>query len=180
MGKKYLEKDVLEATLERLKIMFENFENIYFCVSGGKDSSVMVQLANKVAKEMNKKFDVLFIDLEAQYKHTVKHIEELKQLSQIRDFYHIALPMALRNAVSILQPKWVCWEEESKDLWVRDLPKDSININNCPFPWFRKGEEFEEFIKGEILAVAINYDESTNNKLDLNGHEVNILTRKAV
>ena len=40
-------------------------------------------------------------------------------------------------------------------------------------------KEFEEFIKGEILAVAINYDESTNNKLDLNGHEVNILTRKA-
>ena len=28
---------------------------------------------------MDKKFDVLFIDLEAQYKHTVKHIEELKQ-----------------------------------------------------------------------------------------------------
>lgn len=41
-------------------------------------------------------------------------------------------------------------------------------------------KEFEEFIKGEILAVAINYDENTNNKLDLNGHEVNILTRKAV
>lgn len=174
MGKIYLEKNVLEAAIERLQIMFENFENIYFSVSGGKDSSVMVQLANKVAKTMNKKFDVLFIDLEAQYRHTIEHIEELKQLSQIRDFYHIALPMALRNAVSVLQPKWICWEEESKHLWVRKMPEDSININNNPFPWFRKGEEFEEFIvqfanwyhekyKGKVACgIGIRTDESIN------------------
>ena len=84
MAKIYLEKNVLEASLERLEIMFQNFDNIYFSVSGGKDSSVMVQLANCVAKEMNRKFDVLYIDFEAQYRHTIEHIEELKTLSQIR------------------------------------------------------------------------------------------------
>lgn len=174
MAKKYLEKDVLEATMERLEIIFTEFDNIYFSVSGGKDSSVMVQLANMVAKKHNKKFDVLFIDLEAQYKHTIDHIEELKTLSQIRDFYHIALPMALRNAVSVLQPKWICWEEESEELWVREMPKDAINIKNCPFDWFRKGEEFEEFIiqfanwyqqkYGEKVAcgIGIRTDESIN------------------
>lgn len=146
MAKKYLEKDVLEATMERLEIILTEFDNVYFSVSGGKDSSVMIQLANIVAQKLNKKFDILFIDLEAQYKCTISHIEDLKKLSQIRDFYHIALPMALRNAVSVLQPKWICWEEESKDLWVRKLPEDSINIHNCPFEWFKKGEEFEDFI----------------------------------
>ncbi len=174
MGKKYLDKNVLEATLERLQIMFHNFNHIYFSVSGGKDSSVMVQLANKVAKKMNKKFDVLFIDLEAQYSHTIRHIQELKQLSQIRDFYHITLPMALRNAVSVLQPKWICWEEESKHLWVRDMPPDSINMKNCPFPWFKKGEEFEEFTiqfanwyqkkyqESIACGIGIRTDESIN------------------
>lgn len=174
MPKIYLEKNVLDATFERLEYIFDNFDNIYFSVSGGKDSSVMVQLANIVAKKKNKKFDVLYIDFEAQYRLTIKHVYELKKLSQIRDFYHIALPMALRNAVSILQPKWICWEEESKDLWVRDLPKDSINIHNCPFPWFRKGEEFEEFIiqfadwyqkkYGGTVAcgIGIRADESLN------------------
>lgn len=146
MAKKYLEKNVLEATMERLEIIFDEFENVYFSLSGGKDSSIMVQLANIVAKKKNKKFDVLFIDLEAQYKNTIEHIDELKQLSQIRDFYHIALPLALRNAVSILQPKWICWEEESKALWVREMPEDAINIHNCPFDWFKKGDEFENFI----------------------------------
>lgn len=174
MPKVYLEKNVLDATFERLEFIFDNFDNVYFSVSGGKDSSVMVQLANMVAKKKNKKFDVLYIDFEAQYRLTIKHVYELKKLSQIRDFYHIALPMALRNAVSILQPKWICWEEESKDLWVRDLPKDSINMSNCPFPWFRKGEEFEEFILqfadwyqkkyGGTVAcgIGIRSDESLN------------------
>ena len=161
MAKKYLKKNVLDAAIERLEIIFKNFENVYFSVSGGKDSSVMVQLANIVAKRMNKKFDVLFIDLEAQYRYTVEHIEELKKLSQIRDFYHIALPIALRNAVSILQPKWICWEEESKHLWVRKLPEDSININKCIFPWFKKGEEFEEF----IIQFAIWYQKKYGGKI---------------
>ena len=44
---------------------------------GGKDSSVMVQLANRVAQEMEKKFDVLYIDFEAQYRYTIEHIYEL-------------------------------------------------------------------------------------------------------
>ena len=161
MGKKYLEKNVLEAAMERLDIMFKNFDNIYFSVSGGKDSSVMVQLANKVAKQNEKKFDVLFIDLEAQYRHTIEHIEELKQLSQIRDFYHITLPIALRNAVSVLQPKWICWEEESKHLWVREMPKDSINIKNCPLKKKKKGEEFEEF----IIQFASWYQEKYQDKV---------------
>lgn len=84
------------------------------------------------------------------------------------------MPIALRNAVSILQPKWICWEEECKDLWVRDLPKDSINLNNCPFPWFKKGEEFEDFIiefadwyqkkcGGSVACgIGIRCDESLN------------------
>ncbi len=174
MAKKYLEKNVLDAAFERLEIIFEEFDNVYFSVSGGKDSSVMVQLANIVAEKMGKKFDVLFIDLEAQYARTIEHIEELKTLSQIRDFYHIALPMALRNAVSVLQPKWICWEEESKNLWVRDMPQDAIHIGNCPFNWFRKGEEFEEFIvqfadwyqkkyQGKVACgIGIRTDESLN------------------
>ncbi len=174
MAKKYLEKNVLEAAIERLEIMFQNFENIYFSFSGGKDSSVMIQLANKVAKKMNKKFDVLFIDLEAQYHYTIEHVEELKHLSQIRDFFHIALPIALRNAVSVLQPKWICWEEESKHLWVRNMPANAINIDNCPFSWFKKGEEFEEFIvqfaswyqqkyQGKVACgIGIRTDESLN------------------
>lgn len=146
MGKIYLEKDVLTASLERLEYAFTHFDHLYISFSGGKDSSIMLQLAEIVAKRLKKKYDVLFIDLEAQYKLTINHVEELKKLPHIDHFYHIALPLSLRNSVSVLQPKWICWNEADKDLWVRDLPPDSINIYNNPFEEFREGEEFEEFI----------------------------------
>ena len=70
----YKEQNVLDAAFERLEYAFTEFDNLYFSVSGGKDSSIMVQLAAKVARKMNKKFSVLYIDLEAQYKATIDHL----------------------------------------------------------------------------------------------------------
>ena len=142
----YQENNVLDAALERIEWAFDTFDSVYFSFSGGKDSSVMIQLANIVAKKLDKQFDVLYIDLEAQFQLTIDHVNELKGLSNIRDFYHIALPLALRNAVTQLAPKWICWDPDEKDKWIRSLPKESININNHSFAFFHKGMEFEEFI----------------------------------
>lgn len=172
--KQYLTYNVYEAFNQRIELILNEFDNVYFSFSGGKDSSVMIQLANIKAKEMNKKFDILYIDLEAQYKNTINHVKELQSLSQIRRFYWIALPLQLRNAVSQLQPKWVCWSPTQEDLWVRELPKNSININNHKFDWFKIGMEFEEFIlefakwykkeNGGLVGagIGIRSDESLN------------------
>lgn len=173
--KNYLDENVLDAAFNRLRYVFEHFDNVYFSVSGGKDSSVMIQLADMIADEMNKEYDILYIDLEAQYKNTIIHMEELKgNLKHVRDFYWVSLPMQLRNAVSQLQPKWVCWSPTQQDIWVRELPACSININNNIFPFFTVGMEFEEFIidfakwykeeKGGLVGagIGIRSDESLN------------------
>ena len=174
LGKVYLEKDVLTAAKERLAWIFAHFEAVYLAASGGKDSSVMVQLADLVARPLGRRFDVLYIDMEAQYAHTIAHIQELKTLPSIDRFYHVALPLALRNAVSTLQPKWICWDEDERDLWVREMPEDAICAANCPWEWFHKGMEFEEFVKefaiwyhqerGVPIAcgIGIRADESLN------------------
>lgn len=54
MSKVYLEKDVLTAALERFEYIFDHFDNVYFSFSGGKDSSIMLQLANIIAKKREK------------------------------------------------------------------------------------------------------------------------------
>ena len=74
MAKIYLEKDVLTAFFERCEEVFKNADNVIFSVSGGKDSGIMVQIANIVANKMNKKYDVMYIDFEAQYKATIDYI----------------------------------------------------------------------------------------------------------
>lgn len=180
MPKYYTNKNVLDAAFERFNIIFDNFSNIYLSVSGGKDSSIMLQLCARVARKRHRKFSVLYIDLESQYKATIDHIEELR--TEFRDiferFYWCALPLSLRNAVSVIQPKWICWDEKDQSKWVRPMPQneDVINEHNYPpeWTWFRRGMEFEEFIlyfaewfrsinDGATAAgIAIRSDESLN------------------
>lgn len=182
MPKIYKEKNVYEAAMERYDYILDNFDNIYFSVSGGKDSSIMLQLAADAARKKGRKFFVLFIDLEAQYKATLQHVNELIDCTKdvVSEWYWIALPLSLRNAVSALRPKWICWDEKDKKKWVRSMPKRKdvyiVNERNYPneWTWFRKGMEFEEFIlwfakwfslshKGKSAAgIGIRSDESLN------------------
>ena len=120
MAKVYKNENVFDAAIKRFEIIFSEFDNYYFSVSGGKDSSIMVQLAAMVARKMGKKFSVLYIDLEAQYQETIKHIHELIECTQdvVDNWYWCALPLSLRNAVSAIQPKWICWDKKDQEKWV--------------------------------------------------------------
>lgn len=176
----YIEKDVLTAAKERFEVVFSHFNSFYLCVSGGKDSSVMLQLCAEIAREKNRTFSVMYIDLESQYKATIDHIERLQEITAdvVEEFYWCCMPLSLRNAVSVLQPKWICWDKNEREKWVREMPALDCVINESNFPeswtWFHKGMEFEEFTaefsqwfqqqKGEPAAVgiAIRSDESLN------------------
>jgi len=179
-SKTYSKVNVWDKAIERLNFIFDNFDKdeICFSFSGGKDSSVMVQLALEIAKKKNKiPIKILFIDLEAQYKSTIKHVEEIFNNKDI-DGYWLCLPLNLRNAVSVYQPQWICWDKENEDKWVRPMPNSKyvINENNMPKEWekwFHRGIEFEELVvrfaewfkvgKEKIACgVGIRSDESLN------------------
>ena len=117
MPKIYKDINVFDACMERFDYIYTHFDNYYFSVSGGKDSSIMIQLAAIKAREHGKKINVLYIDLEAQYKATIEHVKELIQEVEdvIENWYWIAMPLSLRNAVSVIQPKWICWDKEVKE-----------------------------------------------------------------
>ena len=48
MIKQHLKQNVYEAFLERLKFIFEEFDNIYISFSGGKDSGLLIGISAKV------------------------------------------------------------------------------------------------------------------------------------
>lgn len=168
-GKVYIDKSVLQASKERVSQIFDNFESYYISFSGGKDSTVMSHLVMEEAIRRGKKVGLLIIDLEAQYKQTIDHVNEMVEM--YRD--HIELhwfcgELLLRNAVSDYQPKWVCWDEEKKDIWVREKPKYASDLTQYDF--YVPKMEFEEFMvlfgewygKGELCAgfIGIRADES--------------------
>lgn len=146
MPKKYYGETVYEAAKKRIDYVFEFFPKIYVSFSGGKDSTVMLHLAGKAARKHNKNIGVMIIDLEAQYKRTIDHIQAmLDEYQDVITPYWICLPIALRNAVSVYEPKWECWQPGSKNIWVRQPPKNSITDLDY-FPFFEQGMEFEDFV----------------------------------
>jgi len=174
--KKYMDVDVLTASKERISYIFDKFENIYVSFSGGKDSTVMLHLVMDEAIKRNKIVGVLLIDFEAQYKATIDHaLSMFERYERNIDPHWVCLPMVLRNAVSNFEPKWIPWDEEKKEYWVRDMPDYYGIISDLKFyPFFQKGMEFEEFIilfgdwyknrngKKTACFVGIRADESLN------------------
>ena len=172
MPKSYLNKNVLQAAQERISYTFDNFEKIFVSFSGGKDSTVTLHLVMQEAIKRKRKIGVMLIDLEGQYELTINHIQKcFVKYKEYLDVYWICLPIHLRNGVSVYETHWLCWDDDKKNAWVRDLPKGAIH--DCSFfPFFKKGMEFEEFdiLFGEWYAqgkdcaafIGIRADESLN------------------
>jgi predicted phosphoadenosine phosphosulfate sulfurtransferase len=171
--KRPLGKDVLTAARERIALVFDRFPRIYVSFSGGKDSTVMLHLVMDEAIRRGRKIGVLFIDLEAQYQSTIEHVANCFEL--YRDHiepYWVCLPLSLRNAVSMFEPRWECWDPSERERWVRPLPAECISDVNH-FPFFERGMEFEQFVlefgnwysggvHGTCCLVGIRADESLN------------------
>lgn len=181
--KRFLDVSVLEASKSRISKVFDDFEKIYISFSGGKDSTVMTHLVLDEAIRRNKKVALLIIDLEAQYKATINHIEEMIEMYQdIIELHWFCGELLLRNAVSDFEPKWICWDKYKKDIWVRPKPELASDLSQYDF--YVPKMEFEEFMvlfgewysKGKMCAgfIGIRSDESlhryraiTSQKKDL-------------
>jgi len=124
-AKKFLNKNVYEASVERVSIIFKNFEKIYLSFSGGKDSGVMLNLVVDYMKKhkITKKIGILFIDLEGQYNITIDYIKStLEKDRDLFEVYWCCLPLNLRNSLSVFEPFWTCWDLDNRDKWIREYP----------------------------------------------------------
>lgn len=162
--------NVYDAAKERIRWTFDRFPKIILSFSGGKDSSVVMHLVAEECARRNRKVALLFIDLEAQYLATVDHVSDMfARYGDCFEPYWVALPISLRNAVSVFEPQWVCWDRNATSNWVR-LPPDNAITDGKRFPFCEYAMEFEDFVPsfadwysgGELTAsiVGIRTQES--------------------
>jgi len=170
--KDYIGINVLDAANQRTQWTLDNFERVYCSFSAGKDSTIMLHILADVARKAGRRVGVLLVDLEGQFEMTIDHaLECLEMYKDVFDVYWVALPLHLRNAVSVYQPFWKCWDPEAEGAWIRTPPEFAIT-DHSHFPFFHDGMEFEEFVPlfGEWYAegkscacmVGIRTDESLN------------------
>ena len=139
--KEYQEENVFNATLNRIRYIYDRFDKVVVSFSGGKDSTAVLNTALIVARERNKlPLEVVFFDEEAIHPPTIEYVQRVEQNKEI-NLHWYWLEFKHRNACSNEEPFWYTWDKEKKDLWVRNLPENAITEH----PKFKKGMSFQEF-----------------------------------
>ena len=152
MIREYLEQDVYEALQERLRFIFDEFDNIYVSFSGGKDSGLLLNLVLDYQRKYapDRRIGVFHQDFEAQYTVTTEYVE--RTFDRIKDEvepYWVCLPMATRTALSSYEMYWYPWDNKKKELWVREMPDKEyvINLENNPITTYRYRMHQEDLAK---------------------------------
>ena len=132
-------KNVYELAQERLDIIFKEFDNIYVSFSGGKDSGILLNMCIDYIRKhkLNRKIGVYHMDYEVQYKMTIDYVDRIFEANKdILEIYRICVPFRVATSTSMYQSYWRPWEEDKKDMWVRELPKYAMTADN--FPGFKQ------------------------------------------
>lgn len=146
-GKTYLTINVLQAAQERIKIIFDRFETVVVSYSGGKDSTVLLELARCEALARGRKIYALFVDPEAQYAETIRQIERAILNDPVIIPIWVCVPLLWRNAVSVFQPHWRTWDPAQKDRWTRPLPEyDCVISDPSSLPFYDEDFGVDEIV----------------------------------
>ena len=170
----YGNKTVVEATRERVKYLFDNYDNIQLSFSGGKDSTVLFHFINEEAKKRNRKFYLFFLDQEAEYQGTIDMVDwAMRQPNVIPLWYQV--PMFMTNACSSEQLFLWAWGEGEN--WVR--PKSDISIHEIKGKYPKRFYKFVQWssmqlrkLKGKSVSViGLRAEESPSRRFVMFGED---------
>jgi len=140
---KYFSKqNVYETAKDRIRFLYDEFEEIVVGFSGGKDSTVTLNLAIEVAKEKNRlPVKLLFVDQEAEWQTVIDYVRTQMYREEVEPMW-FQIPIRLFNATSNKEPWLMCWEEGKE--WIREKEPISYKIN-------KYGEDRFKEMFGKIL-----------------------------
>ena len=138
---------VFEEALERVRFLFDEFDDVWVSISGGKDSTTIFELAKIVAREKGRlPLKTVFLDQEAEYQSTIDVVKEIMYDDEV-DPYWLQVPIKLFNATSS-KTEWLeCWNPDEEDIWMR--PKDPISYKENVWGTDRFADFLEKFLETE-------------------------------
>lgn len=109
--------------------LFDEFDRVTINMSGGKDSTVILNLALMVAEQKGKlPVDVMFLDQEAEWDAVIDYVRIVMHDPRVRPHW-LQIPFRLFNATSE-EGEWLwCWNPDDEENWIRPKEPDSIHEN---------------------------------------------------
>lgn len=149
----YKENDVFTEALSRIRMLFDTHEEIIVCMSGGKDSTVVFNLALIVAKEKGRlPLKVFWLDQEAEWQHTVDYMDWVMRLPEVEPYWY-QIPFDFTNSLSAQTNFLKVFDEAEKDKWIH--PKSDISIKENP----TKCNRYHDLVKQIPAAIRLGMQE---------------------
>ena len=169
----YLKQNVHDAAIERIRWLMSEFNNVIVTCSGGKDSTVIVNLVLSVAEQMNRlPLKVMFIDKEFEWQSLIEYQRRLLNDSRIEPLWFqakIQVYNSHNHGHSV-----VCWDNENRGL-MRDYECNSIrqNIDNAvdEKDFFKKAIRYFFGKEPACYISGVRCEESPSRNLGLTTYE---------
>ncbi len=141
----FLKQNTFDAALDRIRYLFAEFPTVICNVSGGKDSTVCLNLCMQVAREMKRlPLPVMWIDQEVEWQGTVDYCDWVMRLKDVRPMW-LQVPMIITNNASSIVEYNHCWRESEKDKWTH--PKSDISLKENVYGTDRFHDLFHAVIR---------------------------------
>ena len=172
----YQNEKVVDAAKRRVRMIFDEFENVCVSISGGKDSTVLAHLVLSEANRRGRTASVFFLDEEVDYEATIDQVKYLMfdLFPENASPVWYQFPFHLTNATSLDEGQLIAWEPGKHDVWMR--PRDPRSIHAMPwdkatvtvrnkvkgFGFYDVLENFESHRCNTCFCVGLRATESPN------------------
>lgn len=173
MARIYLKENVLEAAQARIRRLFDEFAEVVVNFSGGKDSTVVLNLALAEAERRGRlPLGVMWLDQEAEWQAVVEYVRSVMNDPRVKPYWFQG-PFKLFNSTTTGADPWLyCWKEGAA--WIRPKEPNSIHDNRTGTDRFK--ELFSAFppaciTRGPLCQLAgVRCEESPGRMVGLTSY----------
>ena len=126
--------DVFTAAKERIHHVYETYDVVVVSYSGGKDSTICLELTVQVARDLGKlPVNVLFFDEEVLFPETEAMVMRTRERPEV-NLVWVCGQVGYWDASSNENPHWTTWDPAKRDVWVREPPPFAVWMGEMKYP----------------------------------------------